>query len=187
LKPRLLILGLVAILVPAVMVPAFGRAAGTGSSAPHRQGHRGTTAHPAARAHRAAADHRTLATAKVSPLDAADVAKLAATGSLDVPVTVTAAATVSVIAETAVGSETTSTTGTAPDGSTVKIKVPKNYARVFVPTSTVAPRAGTVVVPVELAAAGRAAMSRGERVQLLLKVDLPGAGPSLDMLVPMAG
>jgi hypothetical protein len=196
LKIRYLIPGLAAIVALAVAIPAFGRdqspapapAPANSGHASHARRHATKQAKAPARRHRAASSSsdETFG-ATVAPLDSADKAQLAATGSVDLQVTVTGPAVVSEEGEVAVGDAKESTTGTGPDGSTVHIGVPSDYAQVFKPSSVVASAAGTVSLPIELTAQGKALLSRGEAFELGIGAKIAGTEWSLYTTVPIAG
>jgi hypothetical protein len=197
LKIRYLIPGLAAIVALAVAIPAFGRDQSPAPApAPASSGHAGHASNHAVKHAKAPARHHRDAGAAsgeavkptVAPLSAADRAQLSATGSVDLQVTVSGPATVLEEGEVAIGDAEESTTGTGPNGETWQIRVPSDYAQVFAPSSVVASQAGTISLPIELTAQGKALLSQGETFELGVAVTTPGPnGVSTYVQVPIAG
>jgi hypothetical protein len=119
-------------------------------------------------------------------LTAADGARLAKTGSITLPVSVSDAGTISLNGEAPLGSETESATGTGPDGSSQQSQVPKNYQRIIEPVSVTVEHAGTVSLTLQLTASARAELAAGKKLQLGLSLSSSNSPVTLQMFVPLA-
>jgi hypothetical protein len=120
------------------------------------------------------------------PLSAADGARLARTGSITLPVQVSGPGTISAIGEVSYGDETINVKGTAPDGSSEWIPVPKNSKIAIEPASVSAEGAGTVELTLTLTAAVKAELAAGKHEELILEIRSSGSAASLAMVVPLA-
>jgi hypothetical protein len=122
---------------------------------------------------------------RVAPITAADGARLVRTGSTTIRVKVGGPGTISAVGSVPVGTVKISVEGTAPDGSSRRIPVAKDYERATEPASVTTTHAGTARLTVTLTAAAKARLAHGAHADMTLAIRSTSSPISLATFVPL--
>jgi hypothetical protein len=143
------------------------------------------------RRHRRDGESAPTAPFTVETIGAAKRAELVRTGQVTVPVIFAGPGTVLATGDTAVGTATTTATGTGPEGETQTFQVPSEFAPAIRPTSVTASAAGTEGLTLTLTPSARSELAEGRKLELLLSLEPFGGAtetvPGLAMFVELQG
>jgi hypothetical protein len=186
-KLKNLVFGLVAVAALVAAIPALAathHAAGSPSHAASAKSQRGThtpRAHHAHRGARASADKVDLTAPFVAEFpDTAAQALFARTGSMSLPISFGSAGTVTATAESPVGTATETAYGTAPDGHTEAIQVPRDSTPAIESTSVTATAAGTSEISLQLTPWAKSQIAAGKDLTVYLSLEpAQGANESI--------